>query len=132
MKEIFTHYYSQCRRNYATMTWDVPPTQDVWHLVHTFDWQNMLHDEALELELVHISSCMPTFYMGEADANKSDKPRLDILIRLNDGREVRYHQKAKNIWLPFLNEEARRAIGLRRERLIDLRARYHRDWEHDY
>ena len=44
-----------------------------------------------------IISATPHFYDEEPDANRDDKPRLDILLSMSDGTWVRYHPSADTI-----------------------------------
>ena len=85
----------------------------------------MLHDEALANHEKNITSILPTYFMDEADSNQYDRPRLDILVTLDDGTSVRYHSGAD-----VSNQSD--GIQKRRNRLDKLRKKYGRDWMRDY
>ena len=127
MKQVWAHYDQQVVKNEVTGRWIVPQTQDLANQLDWFDWARMIHDENLHNHDLGIVTIMPTYYLDECDWNHFDKPRLDLLLTLDNGEQVRYHRKCKNIWLP---EDPRDdAIALRRKRLQHLRRDYGRDWE---
>ena len=45
-----------------------------------------------------LESVTARFFEEELDANRRNKPRLDIVLSFADGRWVRYHPKASLIW----------------------------------
>ena len=67
-----------------------------------------------------ITSIMPTFFMDEADCLREDRPRLDFVVSFDDGQAVRYHPRAKPIWVPVFGSN--RAIVIRVNRLDKLRS----------
>ena len=56
-----------------------------------FNWKQMIGRSVIE-------TIFPTFYPQEADANREDRPRLDILLTFENGDSVRYHPGAHPIW----------------------------------
>ena len=76
---------------------------------------------------------MPVYYMDEADANKFDRPRLDLVISFTDGQAVRYRPIGDRIWLDAAGLPANPAdisiFKKRRRHLEELRRKFGRDWE---
>jgi hypothetical protein len=125
IKQIMLHYNGLCERDRCTGRWIVPQTEELASVTPHFNWPHMLHDEALANHEKNITSILPTYFMDEADSNQYDRPRLDILVTLDDGTSVRYHSGAD-----VSNQSD--GIQKRRNRLNKLRKKYHRDWMRDY
>jgi hypothetical protein len=53
------------------------------------------HGSAAQPALESVSA---RFFENEPDANRGDRPRLDIVFTFSDGRWARYHPKATLIW----------------------------------
>ena len=118
---------NQCRKNERAGRWIVPITQNMLHNLDWMDWPNMVKDEELLRGQHAMISIMPTFYMDEADHNRFDRPRLDLVVYFDDGQAVRYHPDATCIWLPADPDNA--AIDKRRRYLEKMRRKTGgRDW----
>ena len=121
IKQIMLHYNGRCVRDRCTGRWIVPQTEELASFSPHFNWPHMLHDEALANHEKNITRILPTYFMDEADSNQYDRPRLDILVTLDDGTSVRYHSGAD-----VSNQSD--GIQKRRNRLDKLRKKYNRDW----
>ena len=78
------------------------PSLDYW------DFKKIAKFDGWQADL--IISATPHFYDEEPDANRDDKPRLDILLPMSDGTWVRYHLRAN----PILSHEgATQAMQIR-------------------
>ena len=97
------------------------------HVIGWMDWANMLHDERLHQKQHAMTRIMPTFFLGEADSNRFDRPRLDFVVWFDDGQAVRYHPGADCIWLPA--DPDNEAIDKRRRYLSNIRKKHRRDWQ---
>ena len=103
---------SQCVQvSYLCNEWKLPLT---CQLPLEFNWGVLAKLPAATRE--KIVRVQPQFYEHEADVNRKDMPRLDILITLEDGSWVRYHPEAA----PIPSWEALPTQA--------MRARYNRNW----
>ena len=92
-QEVLDHLYKLCEWNDETREW-VIPKKETFLAVHTPNyWEN-----ALGYQDAAVVSSTATFFEQEADHNRGNKPRLDIVLLFSDGRTARYHPKAKLIW----------------------------------
>ena len=85
--------YKHCEWNDDTLEW-VIPKKETFLVAHTPNyWENVFgYPDAA------VASSTATFFEQEANHNRGNKPRLDIVLLFSDGRTARYHPKAKLIW----------------------------------
>ena len=76
-----------------------------------FNWKQMIGRSVIE-------TIFPTFYPQEADANREDRPRLDILLTFENGDSVRHHPGARPIWSS--EPQPTEAMRMRMQRLRKL------------
>ena len=86
-----------CAIHPNTQDW-LPPFTRPLDIIDRFDWPNMVGFGGGFPAGKSIVSIIPTFYPDEPDHNQSNKPRLDILVSVNDGATVRYHPSSNPIW----------------------------------
>ena len=63
-----------------------------------------------------IVEIQPTFFTDEADPNRENRPRMDIVISFSDGVSVRYHPRATLVWSNQAYPTALAAVTSRRNR----------------
>ena len=64
--------------------------------IHSQNWQQVLGKNFPRGR--NLQCCVATFFPQEADHNRENAPRLDLVLTFDDGLSVRYHPKAKLIW----------------------------------
>ena len=116
MKAMFLHYYEACRWEPAHRCW-ILPTVAPWpnDIADRFVWPQMLGatEMAQHGDIVEI---LPTFFAGETDSNRGNRPRMDIVISFRDGVSVRYHPRATLVWSNQADPTALAAVTSRRNR----------------
>ena len=94
-KEIFDHFYDARVWDADAKQW-LPQKLETPLRINEAYWKQVLKD-AYPAECV-LESVIARFFEDEPDANRGDKPRLDITFSFADSRWVRYHPKAILIW----------------------------------
>ena len=96
IKSLFKQLYDEnCAQHPVNGNWTV---QQIEHELPLGDykWKDILGEKFPPgRELV---SAIATFFPAEADQNRNDAPRLDVVLSFSDGITARYHPKAELIW----------------------------------
>ena len=113
-EDVLDPLLAACHWDEGTRTWQIPQTARDPRLLD-MDWRNMLNIQTA----AGITAATPTFYKDEADPNRGDKPRLDIVVSFADGRSVRYHPRAKPIWSDEVQPTEAMSMRYARARTLD-------------
>jgi len=100
-RDILDVLYNACWWDAGAKKW-YPPSVETPFQVDEDYWRQLLKADypatqgsAAQPGLESVSA---RFFEDEPDANRDDRPRLDIVLTYTDGRWVRYHPKAILIW----------------------------------
>ena len=100
-RDVLDVLYDACVWDAGANKWR-PPTVETPLQVNDDYWKQVLK---ANYPVIQGSAAQPAlesvtarFFEDEPDANRGDRPRLDIVLTFADGRWVRYHPKSTLIW----------------------------------
>ena len=93
--DVLDPLYDACVWDEGTQRWVVPREKTPLSIDDAY-WAGVLGSKYPAGQT--ITSCDASFFQAEADSNRQNKPRLDIVLVFSGGTTVRYHPKAALIW----------------------------------